>query len=226
MPPRPTRRLRRADPQRRHPPAASRGPGGREDADDHHHPGPERSGPRGISYATAGATTFSARDRGTYADPQAYTITYNGAAGTTLNTLGVRLESPLPGNFYPATYAVTTGAAAKSGTTGGTAPAIASSTVSGRMEPRGHLDAHADADELHPGLYAELRRGADRQWSRAVTTTSTATNSPAPTITATDSTGTVRHGHAGQHVLQEVELQDRLRSGGRERGHCKRLLGN
>lgn len=83
----------------------------------------------GVSNATAGTTTFSARDRGTYADPQAYTITYNGAAGTTLNTL-VFDESPLPGNFYPATYAVTTGAA-KSGTTGGTAPAIASSTVSG-----------------------------------------------------------------------------------------------
>ena len=83
----------------------------------------------GVANATAGTTTFAARDRGTYADPQAYTITYNGAAGTTLNTL-VFDESPLPGNFYPATYAVTTGAA-KSGTTGGTAPSIASSTVSG-----------------------------------------------------------------------------------------------
>ena len=66
-----------------------------------------------VANATAGATTFSARDRGTYADPQAYTITYNGAAGTTLATLVFDL-SPLPGNFYPATYAVTTGAA-KSG---------------------------------------------------------------------------------------------------------------
>ena len=83
----------------------------------------------GVANATAGATTFAARDRGTYADPQAYTITYNGAAGTTLNTL-VFDESPLPGNFYPATYAVTTGAA-KSGTTGGTAPAITASTVTG-----------------------------------------------------------------------------------------------
>ncbi len=82
----------------------------------------------GVSNATAGATTFSARDRGTYADPQAYTITYNGAAGTTLNTLVFDL-SPLPGNFYPATYAVTTGAASSG--TGGTAPAIATSTVSG-----------------------------------------------------------------------------------------------
>ncbi|MBE7211510.1 MAG: S8 family serine peptidase, partial [Gluconacetobacter diazotrophicus] len=36
-----------------------------------------------VANATAGATKFSARDRGTYADPQAYTITYNGAAGTT-----------------------------------------------------------------------------------------------------------------------------------------------
>ena len=81
----------------------------------------------GVSKATAGTTTFAAQDRGTYADPQAYTITYNGAAGTTLNTL-VFDESPLPGNFYPATYAVTTGAS-KSGTAGGTAPTIASSTV-------------------------------------------------------------------------------------------------
>ena len=83
----------------------------------------------GVANATAGATKFSARDRGTYADPQAFTITYNGAAGTTLNTLVFDL-SPLPGNFYPATYAVTTGAAT-AGTAGGTAPAIASSTVSG-----------------------------------------------------------------------------------------------
>ena len=63
----------------------------------------------GQANATAGATTFNARDRGTYADPQAYTITYNGAAGTTLNTFVFDL-SPLPGNFYPATYAVTVGA--------------------------------------------------------------------------------------------------------------------
>jgi hypothetical protein len=83
----------------------------------------------GIAYATAGTTSFSARDRGTYADPQAYTITYNGAAGTTLNTLVFDL-SPLPGNFYPATYAVTTGLATP-GTAGGTAPAISASTVSG-----------------------------------------------------------------------------------------------
>ena len=83
----------------------------------------------GVANATAGATKFAAQDRGTYADPQAYTITYSGAAGTTLNTFVFDL-SPLPGNFYPATYAVTTGAS-KSGTTGGTAPTIASSTVSG-----------------------------------------------------------------------------------------------
>ena len=83
----------------------------------------------GVANATAGATTFSARDRGTYADPQAYTITYNGAAGTTLTTL-VFDESPLPGNFYPATYAVTTGAATP-GMAGGTAPSIVSSTVTG-----------------------------------------------------------------------------------------------
>ena len=82
----------------------------------------------GVANATAGATTFSARDRGTYADPQAYTITYNGAAGTTLTTL-VFDESPLPGNFYPGTYPVTVGAATSG--TGGTAPAIVSSTVTG-----------------------------------------------------------------------------------------------
>ena len=91
----------------------------------------------GVANATAGTTTFSARDRGTYADPQAYTITYNGAVGTTLNTL-VFDESTIPpgvsspggGNFYPGTYAVTVGASS-SGTTGGTAPTIATSTVSG-----------------------------------------------------------------------------------------------
>ncbi len=83
----------------------------------------------GIAYATAGATKFSAEDRGTYADPQAYTITYNGASGTMLTTLTFDL-SPLPGNFYPGTYPVTTGAAT-SGTAGGTAPTIASSTVAG-----------------------------------------------------------------------------------------------
>ncbi|HEY1769497.1 MAG TPA: S8 family serine peptidase [Chthoniobacterales bacterium] len=82
----------------------------------------------GICYATAGSTSFSARDRGTYADPQAYTITYNGAGGTTLNTFVFDL-SPLPGNFYPATYAVTVGASSSG--TGGTAPSIAASTVSG-----------------------------------------------------------------------------------------------
>ena len=83
----------------------------------------------GISYATAGATSFSARDRGTYSDPAAFTITYNGAAGTTLSTLVFDL-SPLPGNFYPATYPVTTNSATP-GTAGGPAPAIVSSTVSG-----------------------------------------------------------------------------------------------
>ena len=91
----------------------------------------------GQSNATAGSTTFNARDRGTYADPQAYTITYNGAAGTTLNTLvfdestiPAGVSSPGGGNFYPATYPVTLGAAS-SGTTGGTAPSITASTVSG-----------------------------------------------------------------------------------------------
>ncbi len=80
-----------------------------------------------VSNATAGAAKFSARDRHTYSDPQAFTITYNGAAGTTLNTLRFDL-SPVPGNFAPATYAVTTGAAA-SGTPGGLAPAITASKV-------------------------------------------------------------------------------------------------
>ena len=83
----------------------------------------------GVSNTTAGATTFSARDRHTYSDPGAYTITYNGAAGTTLNTLVFDL-TPLPGGFYPGTFPVTT-SAATSGTVGGTAPSIASSTVAG-----------------------------------------------------------------------------------------------
>jgi hypothetical protein len=89
-----------------------------------------------VSNTTAGTTTFSARDRSTYSDPQAFTITYNGAPGTTLNTL-VFDESTIPavipgfsgGNFYPSTYPVTVGASASG--TGGTAPTIASSTVSG-----------------------------------------------------------------------------------------------
>ena len=80
-----------------------------------------------VANATAGATKFSARDRGTYADPQAYTISYNGAAGTTLTTLVFDL-SPVPGDFRPATYAVTTGVAT-SGVAGGTAPSIVGSTV-------------------------------------------------------------------------------------------------
>ena len=80
-----------------------------------------------VSNATAGTTKFSARDRHTYSDPQAFTITYNGAAGTTLNTLRFDL-SPLPGNFAPAVYAVTTGASA-SGVPGGVGPAITASTV-------------------------------------------------------------------------------------------------
>jgi hypothetical protein len=85
----------------------------------------------GVSNATAGNTTFSARYRGTYTDPQAFTITYNGAAGTTLNTLIFDLSTlPQGGEFIPANYPVTTGASA-SGTMGGTAPSIASSTVTG-----------------------------------------------------------------------------------------------
>jgi hypothetical protein len=90
-----------------------------------------------VSNATAGTTTFSARDRSTYSDPQAFTITYNGPVGATLTTLVFDLStippalSGLPGggNFYPATYAVTTGASASG--TGGTAPTIASSSVAG-----------------------------------------------------------------------------------------------
>jgi hypothetical protein len=83
-----------------------------------------------VSNATAGTTTFSARDRSTFSDPQAFTITYNGAPGTTLNTLVVDESTlPLGGEFIVANYPVTTGAATSG--TGGTAPSIASSTVSG-----------------------------------------------------------------------------------------------
>ena len=81
----------------------------------------------GVAYATAGATKFAAQDRGTYADPDAYTITYSGAAGTTLNKLVFDL-SPLPGGFLPATYPVTTGASIP-GSAGGATPAITASTV-------------------------------------------------------------------------------------------------
>ena len=85
----------------------------------------------GISYAMAGSTTFSAQDRSTYSDSHAFTITYNGAAGTTLGTLVFDLSTlPLGGEFIVANYPVTTGAAT-AGTSGGTAPAIASSTVTG-----------------------------------------------------------------------------------------------
>ncbi len=83
-----------------------------------------------VSNATAGNTTFSAQDRGTYSDSHAFTITYNGATGTTLNTLVFDLSTlPLGGEFITASYPVTTGAATSG--TGGTAPAIASSTVTG-----------------------------------------------------------------------------------------------
>ena len=83
-----------------------------------------------VANTTAGATTFSARDRSTYSDPQAFTITYNGAAGTTLTTLVFDLSTlPLGGEFITASYPVTTGAAASG--TGGTAPSIVSSTVTG-----------------------------------------------------------------------------------------------
>ena len=142
----------------------------------------------GISYATAGTTSFSARDRGTYSDPQAFTITYNGAAGTTLNTL-VFDESPLPGNFYPGTYAVTTGAS-KSGT-GGTAPAIASSTVSGG--PSGISTLTLTLTNFTPG--STLSFGV------AQTVTVAGGNYyihgdqlAGATITATDSTGTSAKG--------------------------------
>ena len=168
----------------------------------------------GVANATAGATTFAARDRGTYADPQAYTITYNGAAGTTLNTL-VFDESPLPGNFYPATYAVTTGAA-KSGTTGGTAPAITASTVTGGTSGISTLTL----------TLSNFTPGSTLSFGVAQTVTVPLGNYyihgdqlAGATITATDSTGHERHGHAGQHVLQEVELQDRLRLGGHQRRH-------
>ena len=84
-----------------------------------------------ISKTTAGSTTFSAQDRSTYSDSHAFTITYNGAAGTTLNTLVFDLSTlPMGGEFITANYPVTTGAAT-SGTSGGTAPAIATSTVAG-----------------------------------------------------------------------------------------------
>ena len=84
----------------------------------------------GVSNATAGATTFSARDRGTYSDPQAFTITYNGAAGTTLNTLVFDLSTlPLGGEFIPGNYPLTIGASASG--TGGTAPSIVNPTFTG-----------------------------------------------------------------------------------------------
>ena len=91
-----------------------------------------------LSKATAGTTLFTAADRGTFSDSHAFTITYNGAAGTTLATLVFDLSTlPLGGEFIVTPpsqgstnyYPVTTGAATSG--TGGTAPAIASSTVTG-----------------------------------------------------------------------------------------------
>ncbi len=143
----------------------------------------------GQAAATAGATTFTARDRGTYADPQAYTITYNGGTGTTLNTFVFDL-SPLPGNFYPATYAVTTGAA-KSGTTGGTAPTIVSSTVAGGTSGISTLTL----------TLANMVPGSTLSFGVAQTVTVTGGNYyihgdqlAGATITATDSTGTAATG--------------------------------
>ncbi len=103
----------------------------------------------GVANATAGATTFSARDRGTYADPQAYTITYNGAAGTTLTNLSFDL-TPVPGNFNTTTYPVTVGAS-KSGTSGGTAPTITSSTVTANDGTTGTTTLTLNLANFTPG---------------------------------------------------------------------------
>ena len=103
----------------------------------------------GVANAMAGATAFSARDRGTYADPQAYTITYNGAAGTTLTNLSFDL-TPLPGNFNTTTYPVTVGAS-KPGTTGGTAPTITSSTVTANDGTTGTTTLTLNLANFTPG---------------------------------------------------------------------------
>ena len=78
-----------------------------------------------VSNATAGPVKFNAFFRGTYTDPNSYTIAFNGAAGTQLTSLVFNL-APINGDFFTAAYPVTFGA---STTPSGTAPTISSSAV-------------------------------------------------------------------------------------------------
>jgi hypothetical protein len=145
----------------------------------------------GVSNATAGTTKFSARDRGTYSDPQAYTITYNGAPGTTLNTLVFDL-TPVNGDFDTADYPVTVGASA-SGTTGGTAPTIASSAVTAANGGTGTTTLTLTLANFVPGStlsfgvceYLNLSGGGFFVWGDQLA---------GAAITSTDSTATVATG--------------------------------
>ena len=180
--------------QRRHRQRPHGHPGGHQVADGEHDPGPERSGPRRRQRHGWCDDVQLPSDRGTYADPQAYTITYNGAPGTTLNTLVFDLsESPLPGgDFYPSRpIAVTTGAA-KSGTTGGTAPAIATSTVSGR-HARASQTLTLTLTNFVPGSTLSFGVCADRHECPLGNYYIHGDQLAGATITATDSTGTSSH---------------------------------
>jgi hypothetical protein len=148
----------------------------------------------GVSNATAGSTTFNARDRGTFSDPQAYTITYNGAAGTTLNTLVFDL-TPLNGFFLTGNYPVTVGASA-SGTTGGTAPTIASSTVTAANGSAGSTTLTLTLANFVPGSTLSFGVAEALQLSAAAGGGYYARGDylAGATVTATDSTATSASG--------------------------------
>ena len=79
------------------------------------------------SNATAGPAAFNATFRSSGTDPDAYTITYTGPAGSTLTSLVFDL-SPTPYVFFAGFYPVTTGQITTA--TGTTAPSITSATLS------------------------------------------------------------------------------------------------
>ena len=203
-------------------------PGGRGLAADLHHPGrtrtrrpTPRSAPPGTCRVVASGYART--------DNNAYTVSYNGAAGTTLSTITIDLSTI--GAHFDTTTAIPTDASTTAtstgvvvsvfnGTTtpaGFTAPSVASFTVGTGSTGTANSLLTVNFSNFNPG--ATLKFGVGRrndtvniysQLSEVLGGQTAA--SPGALLSSTSSANaTVASGTVRQHVQAEVELQGRLR---------------